>query len=204
MAPSLLQISIMMFGVVLPVMLLAEVLRREGRELLVVAVVMLAIGAILARVGSRDLFHGWVGSDFRPAPTVDPLPVRVVAFPWTVLGGGDEAAARDVRSEMIQRLSRDPRLRMVPWEALGPDGDPPLEGGDPGESGGARYILVVAARGEGGDLRLWARLLAPGVEEPLWMGEMESRGGASSHAGMGEALAESLLNGIGDLVPGRV
>lgn len=32
MAPSLLQISIMMFGVVLPVMLLAEVLRRKGRS----------------------------------------------------------------------------------------------------------------------------------------------------------------------------
>jgi len=177
--------------------------QARGWERLVVAVVMLAIGAILARVGSRDLFNGWVGPDFRPPPTVHPVPVTVVVFPWTVLGGGeDEAAVGDIRSEMIQRLSRDPRLRIVPWETLGTDRNPLPGVGGSGETGGTGYFLSVAARGEGGDLRLWARLLAPGAEQPLWTGEVEGRGGERSYPGTGEALAESLLGGIGDLASG--
>jgi len=177
--------------------------QATGPELLVVAVVMLAIGAVLARVGSRDLFSGWVGPEFRPAPTVEGLPVTVVAFPWTVsAGAGDQdLPLGDIRTEMIQRLSRDPRLRIVPWEALSPDGAPPPDLDDPGELGGAQYILVVSARLGGGDLSLTARLLSPGREDPLWTGEVGRRGGVGSYPGMGEEIAEGLLGGMGELMP---
>ncbi|MGW8267654.1 MAG: BTAD domain-containing putative transcriptional regulator [Longimicrobiales bacterium] len=138
--------------------------QATGPELLVVAVVMLAVGSVLSRTHTERAVQDLIGSNPDAAPEA-----TLLILPWNDVPGGevDLSTYEGVRSELIERLSREEWLLIVRGEggSLDSSGDRDPFAGE----WEADYILHVGVIREGDRLRFSARLLAGDSDEPVWV-----------------------------------
>jgi len=176
--------------------------QATGPELLVVAVVMLAVGSVLARVGHEEGGWAFLGSGLRPVPGVAEDQLSMMILPWRAHPPGDGASPvyEGVRAELMERLSRERWLRIVVWETVHPNSSPPSSVGEIAAEAGTEYILEVGGTRDGDRLRFKTRLLAPGVEEPVWVGEVERPWTEGPLKGVGTAMAEALSVGVRETI----
>lgn len=172
--------------------------QATGPEMLVVAVVMLAAGTVLSRVGAEGPLEDLVGSGLRSIPAVTQDRVSMIILPWKAHpdGGGDPSVYEGVRSELMGRLSREDWLRIVLWETVGSGKPPPSTADEIAREGGTDYVLEVEGTRRGDRLTFTTRLLAPGIEEPIWVGELERSWTEGPLAGLGTEMAEALSAGV--------
>jgi len=136
-----------------------------GPELLVVAVVMLAVGGVLSRTRTERAVQDLIGS----SPATGPEATLMI-LPWDDIpeGAEDPSTYEGVRSELIERLSREEWLRVVPFGAVDSDRIHSAPVGEIATEAGADYVLELRATRVGDRLRFTSRLLTQGVEKPVW------------------------------------
>jgi DNA-binding SARP family transcriptional activator/TolB-like protein len=171
--------------------------QATGPELLVVAVVMLATGSVLSRNRTERTVQDLIGSGDGPATEA-----TIILLPWTAYPGGEEdlSAYEGIRSELVERLSREEWVRIVHGEAVSPGSHTTIGGA--AMDGEVDYVLEVGVIREGDRLRFTTRLLAPGTGEPVWSGEIERSPTEGSLLGVGTEMAEALAVGLRENLSG--
>lgn len=164
-----------------------------GPELLVVAVVMLAVGGVLSRIHTERVVQDLIGS----SPVAGPETTLMI-LPWDDVpeGAEDPSTYEGVRNELIERLSREEWIHVVPFGAVDSDRIHSAPAGEIATEAGADYVLKLQGARVGDRLRFTSRLLTPGVDEPVWVGEAERTPSEGSLAGLGTEMAEALAAGF--------